>query len=103
MGDLFPYEGGPRFTAETVYLYNNDKNFVCYWMHQANFPGPVGEGPKTIYIHCHPCDPSMFGSLYRTEFVFAKAFANYTKFADLCEVRYRVEDFKLPNEPRKWQ
>lgn len=51
-GDLHPYRNGPKFSAETVYVYNCDKNFVYYWINRSTFPNV-----KKLYLLSHPCEP----------------------------------------------
>ncbi|XWV24712.1 hypothetical protein QJ856_gp1071 [Tupanvirus deep ocean] len=50
--DIYPYNGGPVFMANKVFIMNCDKNFVYYWLDKSTFPNA-----NTIYLCSHPCEP----------------------------------------------
>lgn len=95
LGDIKPYYYGPKFTADTVYTVNNDKNFMCYWMNKKTLIGQNGKGPSKLYIDSHPCDSNMFINLDMTKFIIHLKVHYYREHVPVG-IKYSIEDYSLP-------
>ncbi|CAH6420003.1 Hypothetical protein HVR_LOCUS1056 [uncultured virus] len=97
-GDIHPFNNGPKFLANTLFVHNCDKNFVYYWVNKSVFPNM-----KKLYLMSHPCEPEVLNQRIDRIYL-ANSYLRYkNRWAPRCNNVTMMEYEKMETEMNSYK